>query len=165
MTGGDNSVTKIPDEELLDDYYTSLHDAYNALHNTFEETGLTQDELAARLGIDKSLVSKRLNGSENLTLKTMSYMGSAMGRYLLVSYIPYDQVGITNYFTTTPLHTNTSTVVVNSTSAATNIATGITGALGAGVTVVTGATGTNRSINSVSVSVPTSSRPIGRVHG
>jgi hypothetical protein len=164
MSDGDNSVTKISPEELWDNYYTCLHDAYNVLRCTFEETGLTQDDLAGRLGVDKSLISKRLNGSENLTLKTMSFMGTGMGRYLLVSYLPYDQVGMTNYFTTTPLHTNTGTVATTTVSAAMNITgPGITNDISSGTRIITGSTGTNKSANSASF--PVTPHLIGRVHG
>jgi transcriptional regulator with XRE-family HTH domain len=85
--------SSIPEEDLLEDYYDNLHAAYNSMHEAFKTRaaqGLTQDDIAAMLSIDKSLVSRRLNGSENLTLKTLSYMGSAMKCKVLVHYLPYE---------------------------------------------------------------------------
>jgi hypothetical protein len=105
MTDGDAISHRIPDEQLLEEYYICLHGAYNAMRIAFEESGLVQDQLAERLGIDKSLVSRRLNGTENLTLKTLSYMGTAMGYRPMISYTPFDQLGMGNYFISTPLHT------------------------------------------------------------
>jgi hypothetical protein len=102
MAGGNQSVAQIPREELLDEYYENLHGAYNALREGFAASGLTQDHMACALDVDKSLVSRRLNGSENLTLKTLSYMGSAMGCRIAITFIPYSMVGVGNSYTYTP---------------------------------------------------------------
>lgn len=42
------------------------------------ETGLTQNEVADRLGVDDAVISKRLNGEANLTLNTVSDLARAM---------------------------------------------------------------------------------------
>jgi transcriptional regulator with XRE-family HTH domain len=83
----------IPEDELLEDYYDNLHGAYNSMRETFQtraSQGLTQDDIAAMLSVDKSLISRRLNGGENLTLKTLSFMGSAMKCKVTVQYLPYE---------------------------------------------------------------------------
>src|SRR4051794_15316108 len=72
MAAGKGASDPIPKEELWDDFYANLHMAYGSLKDVFDRSGETQDEIASRLGCDKSLVSKRLNGRENLTLKTLS---------------------------------------------------------------------------------------------
>jgi hypothetical protein len=101
MTGG-NSTIAISKDVLLDDYYANLHGAYNSMRQGFVTSGLSQEHLAAALDVDKSLISRRLNGSENLTLKTLSYMGTAMGCRLTVSFVPYAMVGTGNTYTYTP---------------------------------------------------------------
>jgi len=101
----------IPVSVFWDDYYESLHIAHDALREAFESSGLTQDELADRIGADKSLVSKRLNGSENLTIKTLSQMGTGMGYRLVTTYVPYDQCGMINYF-----HPTISSVAASTTA-------------------------------------------------
>jgi transcriptional regulator with XRE-family HTH domain len=88
MTGGD----KLNESELWEDYYTNLHRAHQAMRAAFAKSGMTQDELAAKLGIDKGLVSKRLNGNDNLTLRTLSFMASAMGCRLVIEPLPYAEV-------------------------------------------------------------------------
>lgn len=88
MTDGE----RLEDGELTEEYYTNLHRAYQALRAAFKQSGMTQDQLAARLGVDKALISRRLNGGENLTLKTISFMASAMNCRLKVEVVPYDQV-------------------------------------------------------------------------
>jgi transcriptional regulator with XRE-family HTH domain len=92
---------KIPQDRLFDDYYTNLHGAYNAMQSAFQmraEAGLTQDNIATMLDIDKGLVSKRLNGTENLTLRTLSYMGTAMCCRVTIVFTPYESVGNGNYY-------------------------------------------------------------------
>jgi Helix-turn-helix len=116
MTDGLEKLEPIPLSVIWDDYYEALHVAYNALRETFENSGLSQDELSELSGIDKSLISKRLNGSENLTIKTLSHMGSAMGHRVVVGYQPYDMCGTTNYYVPTPVIVASSTVVTGVTS-------------------------------------------------
>src|SRR5689334_1840996 len=43
-----------------------------------KESGITQDEIAERLGVDKSLISRRMRGRSNPTLETLSDMARAM---------------------------------------------------------------------------------------
>jgi transcriptional regulator with XRE-family HTH domain len=88
MTDGD----KLPEGVLWEEYYTNLHQAHRLLRATFLKSGLTQDQLAAKLGVSKSLISKRLNGEANLTLKTLSFMASALNCRLQIEPIPYDEV-------------------------------------------------------------------------
>jgi transcriptional regulator with XRE-family HTH domain len=42
--------------------------------------GLTRDELARELGVHKSVVTRRLNGSSNLTLRVVAEMADALER-------------------------------------------------------------------------------------
>jgi transcriptional regulator with XRE-family HTH domain len=85
-------VGKISLSALWEEYYTNLHGAYNAMWQAFKKSGLSQDEIAERLAVDKGLVSKRLKGRENLTLKTLSFMASAMGCRLSIGFTPYEAV-------------------------------------------------------------------------
>lgn len=87
MTAG-----KLSKAELLEEYYTSLHRAYNAMWQAFKRSRLSQDEIAEKLGVDKALISKRLRGRDNLTLKTLSFMATAVGCRLTVDYTPYEHV-------------------------------------------------------------------------
>lgn len=102
MIGGNAGLAVIPTEVLWDDYYANLHGSYNSMRAGFTMSGLTQDDLACALDVDKSLISRRLNGSENLTLKTLSHMGSAMGCRLTINFVPYSMIGIGNTHTSTP---------------------------------------------------------------
>jgi transcriptional regulator with XRE-family HTH domain len=112
MTGG-NISDVIPDSVFWDDYYENLHAAYNSLRDTFKSSGLSQDEIASRLGVNKSVISRRLNGSENLTIKTLSQMGTAMGCRLITTYQPYALAGTCNYFYPTPVHVTEASIPVN----------------------------------------------------
>ncbi len=79
--------------DLWEEFSTNLHGAYNAMRRAFQRSGLSQEALTIKLGADKGLVSKRLHGKENLTLKTLSFMASAFGCRLAIFFIPYDEVG------------------------------------------------------------------------
>lgn|SRR6266850_3213885 len=108
IDGNNQTIDVIPDAVFWDDYYESLHIAHNALRDTFDKSGLNQDELASRCGVSKSYVSKRLNGEENLTIKTLARFGTGMSHRLVIMYQPYSEVGQTNFYYPTPLHVTTS---------------------------------------------------------
>lgn len=62
----------------------------DAIQRTYAEgvpEGLTQREIAETLDIDPGLVSKRLNGPGNLTLRTLSDLYTAMGREPLSNFV------------------------------------------------------------------------------
>jgi transcriptional regulator with XRE-family HTH domain len=95
----------IPERELIADYFDNLHRAYAALRSAFRFSGLTQDLLARLLGnADKGQISRWLSGKQNLTLKTLSRMASAMKCALIIEFRPFDQIAAPqntgNYFNT-----------------------------------------------------------------
>jgi transcriptional regulator with XRE-family HTH domain len=51
-----------------------------ALAEEQAENGLTKAELARRLGVNRSVLTKRLNGALNMTFETLADMAWAMGR-------------------------------------------------------------------------------------
>src|SRR5947199_1816019 len=54
-------------------------DATEALARALRSSGLTQSELAARLGKTKGFVSQILGGGKNLTLRTLADVAGALG--------------------------------------------------------------------------------------
>jgi transcriptional regulator with XRE-family HTH domain len=54
-------------------------DATEALAQALRSSGLTQSELAARLGKTKGFVSQILGGGKNLTLRTLADVAGALG--------------------------------------------------------------------------------------
>jgi transcriptional regulator with XRE-family HTH domain len=103
MTDG-SAIKRLPETDLLDDFYDSMHRAYSHLRVAFkrraETQGLSQDDLATKLGSNKAIISKRLRGRENLTLKSLSYMASALDCRLNVTFEPYEEIRLQNeYFT------------------------------------------------------------------
>ena len=71
-------------------YARFVRQVRDALQRTFaeeSENGLTQKELAEALGIDQSLVSRRLHGPGNVTLRTLSDLYTAMGREPLSNFV------------------------------------------------------------------------------
>ena len=51
------------------------------------EQKLTQQELAARTGINRSDISKIENGNANHSLKTMKRLAAAMGKRVHISFV------------------------------------------------------------------------------
>jgi transcriptional regulator with XRE-family HTH domain len=99
MNGGNAALSK---DTLWQDYYANLKTALSSMRRVFKirahDDGLTQDDIAARLNIDKSLVSRRLTGEENFTLKTLSFMASAMRCRLQIHFRPYEELGHGNNY-------------------------------------------------------------------
>lgn len=50
------------------------------------ETGITQQALAEKLGIDRSVVNRRLTGRANLTLRSLAELAWAFDRDLVVDF-------------------------------------------------------------------------------
>jgi len=67
-----------------------LHKIQSSIQQTFaeeeEERGLTQSDIARELKIDKASVSRRLNGTGNVTLRTISDLFTAMDREPLSNF-------------------------------------------------------------------------------
>ena len=98
----------IPERELVEDFFDNLHRAYSALRAAFRSSGLNQDQIASRLGnVDKGFISRWLSGKQNLTLKTLSRLASAMKCALVIEFRPFDELiaplAQDNYFFTADL--------------------------------------------------------------
>jgi transcriptional regulator with XRE-family HTH domain len=98
--------SKLAEDVLLDDYYACLHDAYDSMRVAFDarahEEGMTQEDIATQLDVDAGLISRRFSGTENISLRTLSNMGSAMRYRVTVKFWPYEEVGSRNFYTETP---------------------------------------------------------------
>jgi transcriptional regulator with XRE-family HTH domain len=65
----------------------------SAIQETFEQEtsrGLTQADMARELKLDPSIVSRRINGSGNLTLRSISDLFVAMNRDPLANFEPLE---------------------------------------------------------------------------
>ena len=73
-------------------YADFLERVQNAMQQTYceeqEARGLTKTAMAAALGVDLSVVSRRLNGIGNITLRTISDTYTAMNREPLSNFVP-----------------------------------------------------------------------------
>ena len=107
MTNVRKAKSKTIEKSVLwEDYYMNLHDAHNSMIMAFEkraaDEGLTADQLAQLLDVDKSLISRRLNGRDNLTLKTLSNMATALRCKLGILFNPYEAIPRSNYPVASP---------------------------------------------------------------
>lgn len=67
----------------------------NVVGGLLETHGITRRELARRLEVKESRVSRILNGRENMTLATIASLGRALGVRFALAPIPYDDRGNT----------------------------------------------------------------------
>ena len=58
------------------------------IRNAMEAKGLSQGQLAVRLGISQSAISQMLNGTGNLTLQTLSYLAAELGFAVEIAATP-----------------------------------------------------------------------------
>ncbi len=95
MTRVKDKIEPISEKILLSEYYANKYDAYGSMIDAFEyrsqKDGFTQGTLVSLLGVSKGVVSRWLNGSANLTLKTLSNMATAMKCRLIIAFEPYDE--------------------------------------------------------------------------
>ncbi len=57
-----------------------------------EAEGMTRAQLAENLGIDKSVISRRLNGTSNMTLEVISDLARGMGFRPEMQLLPYEEL-------------------------------------------------------------------------
>lgn len=96
-----NDIKPITEKILLSEEYADKYDAYSSITDAFEyriqNDGFTQENLATLLGVSKGVISRRLNGSANLTLKTLSNMATALRCKLIINLKPYEEIPENNY--------------------------------------------------------------------
>ena len=74
------------------------NDCYDLVMRAFKDSGLTQVELAARLGKDKTLLSRQLSTPSNWTIDTVGRLLFAInGSFIVVSSAESDMSARANY--------------------------------------------------------------------
>lgn len=58
-----------------------------AIIDARQETGLTQEQLAAAAGLDQRVISRMQTGNANPTLKTLSRLAKGFGRRLEIRFV------------------------------------------------------------------------------
>ncbi|MFL0797056.1 MAG: helix-turn-helix transcriptional regulator [Cellvibrionaceae bacterium] len=64
-----------------------LFEVSEVVYELMAEKGLSAKELAKRLGVSKPRVSKMLDGSSNLTLRTLSDIGFALEKDIRIDFV------------------------------------------------------------------------------
>ena len=79
-------------EELFESpaYLLTLYqnEIFREVHGYMQENGITQKELAKKLGVSDAYVSQILNGKFNFTLKKLIELGLAIGRIPKIKFVP-----------------------------------------------------------------------------
>jgi hypothetical protein len=74
------------DVEVLEE--SALAMAQSTIQNAMEEARVTKSDLADRMDCHRSLVTRMLSGSQNLTVKTMSRALAACGYEVRFQHVP-----------------------------------------------------------------------------
>ena len=64
-----------------------IHRVQKELQNAFVASGMKQQEIAEKLGVNRSVVNKRLLGEANLTLRTIADLAWAMDAEIKFSLV------------------------------------------------------------------------------
>lgn len=78
-----NDAGKAPLSTKL--FYEKAFDVVDRIHELLEQQGLSQKDLAKKLGKSPSEVSKWLTGQHNLTLKTIAAMEAVLGEQIVIT--------------------------------------------------------------------------------
>ncbi|WP_138379183.1 helix-turn-helix domain-containing protein [Luteithermobacter gelatinilyticus] len=74
---------------LLAELHEELYDIYQKRN---EETGLTKADIAERLEVHRSLITKKFGGTSNLTLESVAYLAWALDCKPRVELIPLEDL-------------------------------------------------------------------------
>lgn len=82
------NIVEIPKEDLAELWFSFNHNVLGQLQSKarkLKKDGITQEVIAARLGVGPAVVSRRLKGRQNMSMRTMHDLARAMGCRLRVS--------------------------------------------------------------------------------
>ena len=64
-------ITRIPTAILAEQWFSLKQRLLGTLQAAFRNCGLTQDDIAKRIGKNPAVISRCLRGKENMTVRTM----------------------------------------------------------------------------------------------
>lgn len=87
---------RIPETELAEHWYSFLHSVMAKLQTAYRAekvtTGLSQEDIAAKLGKSPASISRWLSGQHNMTMRTMHDLARGMGCRLVLTLEPLRNV-------------------------------------------------------------------------
>lgn len=105
----------IPKRELLAYSAEVKYEIYRQIRKRFHQLraacGFDQNHLAKRLGVDKSLVSRRLKGENDMRLETLSDLARGLDCRIEVTLTPLDRILTIADLKGYPFNAPTNTVV------------------------------------------------------
>ena len=89
-----------------------IHRVHKEIQSNFLKSGMTQQQLATKLGVNRSIVNRQLVGTGNLTLRSISDLAWAMGRRATLQFYDESETSRNEYLVaTTPENANFSSEV------------------------------------------------------
>jgi len=95
-----STAERIPNEVLAQQWFAFIHRAIGGLQVAFrtehKRSGLTQKDIAQKLGKHEATVSRCLSGQQNMTLRTLHNLARAMDCRMEIKFSPLAGVQPTN---------------------------------------------------------------------
>ncbi len=82
-------------------FVRGVSDAHVAIERAISEEGLTRSAIAELLGVNKAVVTRALNGTSNITLKTITDLAWALDREFVIDLVRPSEFGNHNHTTVT----------------------------------------------------------------
>ncbi len=76
---------------------------YLRIGQAMEEEGVNRADLAERMGLHKSEISRKLNGTSTFTARWLALFAHALGRHLDVTFVKPEPQKRRNHFVISPL--------------------------------------------------------------
>lgn len=71
---------------------------HHVIQDAVTKSGMKQQEIAEKLGTDRSVINRRVLGKENLTLRSVAELAWALDQDIVFSFIPKHRSRSSNFF-------------------------------------------------------------------
>ena len=82
-----------PKRKVFSRFLSNIHDQlYSAFEKRRVAENMTKTELAEKIGVHKSLITRKFNGTSNLTAESMAYLAWALDHYPELKLTPLEDL-------------------------------------------------------------------------
>jgi predicted XRE-type DNA-binding protein len=90
------TIQALPEAELAERWYSFKQGLLGQIQSVVRRQKLSQDYIAARLGVDPAYVSRLIRGRQNMTIRTMHNLARAMNCRVRMILEPIDAIPPSN---------------------------------------------------------------------
>lgn len=96
MADSEATDERIPPAVLAEQWFGLMHRLIEAMQKQFRNSGLTQHDIARRIGKAPAFISRCLSGQQNMTMRTLHDIARALGCRVEVSLVPLAELPMAN---------------------------------------------------------------------